>query len=362
MSGRLGCLLLAIALTASPGAMGCDDRAPAPAVRETAPDEGSGLPAAPARAYAPQGIESPPEPERTIQPAAHEDDGWTSPEPVEARRLVYRVTLRVPGVLGVAPATIPAPAAELFVDVSAERLRARFAGPGWPVEAGSEVRLRSDFPGTYVFDAAGGRPVPPGELPRWFQGGPVTHAQLPAVGLRAAPPGETAGPGDLICALLAEWSGQDRANLLRRCSRGAPAKFRLGPWRAERTADVPVQLPRHALRADHVDPPRPLTDVDSRAFMAPDLLSRLEPGRIRRSADEGPPQDAPSEGIRVVNGGRARVVITAHGVPIGWVEPGATGHFVGLRPGPHLIAGMRPLGNLGWRPREVRLPAEIAVR
>ena len=51
--------------------------------------------------------------------------------------------------------------------------------------------------------------------------------------------------------------------------------FRLGPWRGERTADAPVELPRSALRADHVDPPPPIVDTTSRAFMSPELMARF---------------------------------------------------------------------------------------
>lgn len=296
-----------------------------------------------------------------IQPAALEDEGWAGSEPVEARRLVYRVHLRVPPVLGDAPSTIPDAAAELFVDASDERLRARFVGPGWPVEAGSEVRLRADNPGVYVFDAHGGRPLTPGELAEWFQGGPAGRNPAP-VRVRRPPPQENPGTGELVCALLAEWAAQERETVMRRCGDdGPPAMFRLGPWRAERTADVPVELPRSALRADHVGPPARIANSDSRAFMEPALLARLDPKRAR-GGEETRAEDAPAEGIRVQNDSRTRVVITAHGLPLGWVDPGASGHFVGLRPGQHVIAAMRPLGHLAYRPRGIRVPGAIRVR
>lgn len=341
------------------------------------PTEASAPTADPGAADAPE--PEPPEPAQPIAPsptsaraaregddawpiadAPLEDEAWAGNEPVEARRLVYRVHLYVPPVLGEAPPTIPDAAAELFVDASEERLRARFVGPGWPVEAGSQVRLRRGEPGVYVFDARGGRSLPPGELAEWFQGGPA--GRDPAlVRVRRPPPQENPGTGDIVCALLAEWSGQERETLMRRCGDGPPAMFRLGPWWAERTADVPVELPRAALRADHLGPPRRIAETESRAFMEPALLGRLEPERAR-GEDEEPSDDAPPEGIRVRNDSSTRIVVTAHGLPIGWVDPDAEGHFVGLVRGKHVIAAMRPLGQLAYRPRGVHVPASIRVR
>lgn len=137
--------------------------------------------------------------------------------------------------------------------------------------------------------------------------------------------------------------------------------FRMGPWWAERTADVPVDLPRSALRADHHDPPGPVADRGSRAFVEPALLARLEPSRRRRQNAADPDEEPPTEGIRVRNESRSRIVVTASGVPLGWVESGATGTFGGLREGQHVIAAMRPLGHLAWRPHGVTLPATITV-
>jgi len=302
--------------------------------------------------------------DRRIVPAAHDDDGHAGTEPVKAQRLVYRVTLRVPGVLGDAPSTIRDPSAELHVDVSDDRLHARFAGAGWPVEAGSEVRLREDFPGVYVFDSEGGRPLPPGGLAEWFQGGPVRSSAGPSVRIRGPHPDEASGPGNLICALLAEWSGQRRRGLARRCGEGgAPPMFRIGPWMGERTADVPVDLPREALRADHETPPRPIAPSDSRAFAEPSLLARIEPAATPRAPDSDAAEEegAPGEGLRVINDSPARAIVTIGGVAVGWVDAGATGHFVGPRPGEHTVAAMRPLGTLGWSARPVVVPGEIEI-
>jgi hypothetical protein len=324
------------------------------------------LPVEPSPSPPPQPVvqrppDPPREPARRIVQALEDDDLYGSSERADARRIVYRVLLHVPRSLGDAPPTVPAPAAELHVDVSADRLRARFVGAGWPVGAGSEVRLRGDRPGVYVFDARGGRPLAPGQMAEWFQGGPP-GGDSPAVRVRPPPPHEDVGQGALICALLAEWSGQEREGLVRRCGeRGPPAMFRLGPWFGERTADVPVALPRSSVRADHESPPRPIAGSDSRAFVDPSLLSRLEPKRARRDRDP-PDEDAPSEGLRIRNESRTRVVITGQGIPIGWVDPGADALFVGLREGQHLVAALRPLGQLALHPRGVTVPAAVTIR
>ncbi len=346
--------------------LGACDCEPEPQ-RAPARDPGPAQADEPARGEPPRAIAparpTPPAPAQRVVAALEADDSFGSSEPVEARRLVYRVELRVPRSLGDAPATVRPPAAELHVDVSADRLRARFAGAGWPVEAGAEIRLRGDERGVYVFDPSGGRPLAPGQMAEWFQGGPP--GRDPAiVRVRPPPPQENTGSGELVCALLAEWSGQPWEALARRCAdRGPPAQFRVGPWWAERTADVPVELPRSALRADHEGPPRPVVDSDSRAFMEPALLGRLEPSRRRRGPGaEDDLEPPPAEGLAVHNTSPTRVVVTASGVPIGWVDAGAAAIFVGLRDGQHVIAAIRPLGQLAGRPRGVQIPATVTVR
>lgn len=105
-----------------------------------------------------------PEPDRerapppVLQPG-HGDEAWANDEPAVARRYVYRVRMIVPSWLGSGATRVAAPAAELFLDVAHERLRARFVGAGWPVPSGSEVRIRRDRPGAYLYDARGGRPL-----------------------------------------------------------------------------------------------------------------------------------------------------------------------------------------------------------
>jgi hypothetical protein len=179
------------------------------------------------------------------------------------------------------------------------------------------------------------------------------------------PPAENIGPGALVCAMLAEWAHQERDALMRRCGDGAaPAMFRIGPWTGERTADVPIELPASGLRADDEEPPAPIPGVSSRAFMEPAMLARIEPSRRRRAstaaAEAG--ADAPGEGLRIRNESTTRIVVAVGGVPIGWVDTGATGHFVGLVPGEHLVSAMRPLGTVAYRMRALTVPADLAVR
>jgi hypothetical protein len=305
---------------------------------------------------------------RVIVPAAAEDGAYDSDDPVDALRFVYRVYLETPGTL--APdarreaSDVATPAAELFVDVGAERLRARFVGPGWPVAGGSEVRLRGDSPGAYVLDHEGGRPLLPGELSAWFEGGaPRPGPQLVVRRdplLRAA---TDPGPGMLICALLAEWAGEPRDNVMRRCATGAPLTFRVGFWRGERTAEVPVQIPRHDLRADHHDPLPEIADTTTYTFLEPSALARL-PARSPRGVEIvddglGP---LPEDRFDLVNQSDTRVIVLVDGVAVGWVDGASTGRLVGLAPGMHEIAAMRALGAVVMRPRDVVVPGRTILR
>lgn len=295
---------------------------------------------------------------------AHPDEEHTSSEPVRARRYVYRVSMVVPAGLGDGNDRLALPSAELFVDVSHDRLRARFAGAGWPVAAGSEVRLRRDRPGVYVFDGEGGRPLAPGEMAAWFEGGPVTRRGPPLRVIVGYGPARNAPladdeevPGELICALLAEWGAEDPATVMRRCERGAPYLWRLGFWRAEQTADVPVELPRSSLRADEGGAPAPIVAHASRAFVEPSGLSR-----IAASGPASPPlPGGPAEGLRVPNESATRAIVTVQGIAIGWVDAGATAHFVGLSPGTYEIGSIRPLGAVVQRGRAVVVPGEHRI-
>lgn len=294
-----------------------------------------------------------------IVPASHGDDEYASAEPIDALRYVYRVRMLVPAGLGDGPVRITMSAAELHVDVAHDRLRARFVGNGWPIAPGSEVRLRRDRPGAYLFDDRGGRPVEPGALAEWFEGGPVTRRGPPlyvsSLGQRSggSADDEERPPGELVCALLAELAGEARDAVARRCERGAPHGFRLGFWRAEQTAGVPVELPRSALRADERAPPRAVPAQASRAFLEPEALRRLEGGA---PPTDPPPEGAPGEGLRVSNESADRAIITIAGVAVGWVDRGAEGWFVGLDPGTYEVGSIRPLGAVVQRGRPVRVP------
>jgi hypothetical protein len=285
------------------------------------------------------------------------DGDYAGDEVVEARRLVYRVRLRVPRSLGDAPETVPHGATELAIDVSADRLRARFEGTGWPVPAGSEVRLRADQPGVYVFDDRGGRPLGPGQLAAWFEGGRLRRD--PSVRVRPAPVRQQRGPGLLVCRFLAEWSSSAPDALARRCGEaGTLVDFRVGLWRADRTADVAMDLPRSGLRADQEDPPRRLP-VTNHHFVTSSVLSRMRPARRLPAAQR---ELAPEHGELVVrNRGRARMIITVAGLPVGWVDEGHTLTLSNLRSGFHEVGAMRPLGLQTARLRPVEVPGEVRL-
>lgn len=297
---------------------------------------------------------------RSIEPAAGPDTLYDSDEPVVARRYVYRVRLAIPSVLGEA-AELATPAAELYLDVSSERVRARFVGNGWPIEPGAEVRLRGDSPGAYLFSAEGGRPLLPGELALWFEGGPRRPG--PAMSIRrdlTAQSGDTSGA--LVCAFIAEWSGESRDSVARRCDGHAPAGFRVGLWRGERTADVEVEVPRRALRADQAEPPAAIPRATSHAFFEPSSLAHIRRANVRGEEPEGPSDDAPGEGFVFVNETATRVIVTVEGVPVGWIAPTSRGHFVGLAPAAYGVGALRPMGSIALRPRLIQLPTRTTLR
>ncbi|MBX3275111.1 MAG: hypothetical protein KF729_32905 [Sandaracinaceae bacterium] len=295
-----------------------------------------------------------------IAAANHADQEYASDAPVRARRYVYRVRMAVPAGAGTGRVRVTVPAAELHVDVSDDRLRARFVGTGWPIAPGSEVRLRRDRPGVYLFDDRGGRPLEPGRLAAWFEGGPVTRRGPPLYiyGTHGFPrggrPEEDDRKGELVCALLAELNGEARDSVVRRCELGAPNLWRMGFWRGQQTAGVPLELPRSALRADERGPPRDLVAPrESRPFLEPEALRRLDGGGAPADA---PPEGAPPEGLRVDNETADRAIVAVEGVAIGWVDAGASGLFVGLDPGTYEVGTIRPLGAVVQRGRPVRVP------
>lgn len=302
---------------------------------------------------------------RTFLPAAGPDPEFDGDEPVVARRIVYRVRLGVPNIVGSPIVDLALPAAELYIDVSDTRLRARFVGTGWPVHAGAEVRLRGDSPGAYVIDGHGGRPLAPGELATWFEGGVPRPGPRPYVrrDTFAHSREAVARPGDLICALVAEWAGDERSSMAPRCNHSAPVAFRVGFFRGERTADVPIELPRAALRADERGTLPEVVAATSRAFLEPSALGRLRanirPGDEVSRRDEGEPV---AEGLVVENRSDGRMVVVVDGIAVGWVDAGSSGTFVGIAPGRHEVGAMRPRGAVIMRARIIEVPGRTVLR
>lgn len=288
-----------------------------------------------------------------VLPAFAVDASYATDGRVEARRLIYRVSLMVPGSFGPHRRRTPKASTELVIDVSPDRLRARFQGAGWPVPDGSEVRLRRDQLGVYVFDRRGGRPLGPGQMASWFEGGRVRR--YPGVRVQPPPPDQQVGPGDLLCRLLAEWANQPIDALERRCgSGGSVAIFRVGPWRADRTADVAVHLPRVALRADQLDPPEPPPDDEATAGPA-DLLEQLRP--VYRPP-ETRSNTSPSA-LTIDDRGEGRALVVINGVPVEWVDAGRTATLAPLTAGVYRIGAMRPLGGFVMAAKPVRVPGTL---
>jgi len=312
---------------------------------------------------------------RRVEPASMHDRGYDSQEPVPVRRLVYRVKLEVPpGLRASHPPLLPS-SGELHLDVGLERLRARFVGQGWPVDDGSEVRLRSDLPGVYVFDAKGGRPLAPGQLAGWFQGEEAERRRFPLRVRRDTGP-TLDGPSELVCALLAEWTDQPRAEIVPRCSDGAlPPSFGFGLWSAELTAIVPMTMLRFQLRADAVDLPRGVTTSPVRGLLDPRDAARLPPtppppppGSKSKSKGKKPvvepapsPPLAANAVLRVDNPTSARALVVVQGVPVAWLKPGAVAEFGGFVPGRYRVGAARPFGQSAVSPSVMEIPGEITL-
>jgi len=297
-----------------------------------------------------------------VRTAVAADSTEDSTELVAARRLVYRVNLLVPHSLQDRHAHVSAAAGELHIDASLQRLRARFVGPGWPVNEGVEVRLRPDVPGVYLFDSLGGRSIGPGQLAAWFEGRTAYDAREVQSHVRIRREyrarASEISPGHLMCMLLAEWTNQPREAVQHRCfGMSPPQGFRFGPFSAELTAVVPLSLPRYALRADDVDAPEPIAPAAWGAML--DTFDHLKPLRA-----DPPDADAGASGpaaLEVANYTDTRAIIIVQGVPIGWVAAGERARFTGFVPGLYRIGALRPLGILRMPPRPVRIPGSLAL-
>ncbi len=300
-------------------------------------------------------------PSPTVVAAPRVDDRASTTE-VQVRRLVYRFELRVGWLYGGGRADLLAPTGELYVDVAGGRLRARFVGNGWPVDDGSEVRMRSDQPGVYVFDARGGRYVGTGQLAAWFQGGPGTRNVEMTVRTRASGEATTT---DMVCRLFGEWAGTSVATVRRTCvADGLPVRFQFGPYRGERTAEATIYLPEHQLRADHLEPPRGLVHLPSVSFHTDEELARIQPMREEPAVHRAPPGEQlepVTSGLLAENRTAARVLVTVDGVALGWLDPGARQAYPSLPAGGHRVGAMLPLGGRGSRAVAHLLPAHVLL-
>ncbi|MBN1654897.1 MAG: hypothetical protein JXA30_14100 [Deltaproteobacteria bacterium] len=273
------------------------------------------------------------------------------------RRAVYRVIFRTPHIFRENKSKLSAAAGELFIDVSQHRLRARFVGPGWPVSGGAEIRLRADALGTYAFDRNGGQHLGPGKMATWFEGRQEGDSRS-SVRVRKERMQGGQGPGELICALLAEWTAQERETVIRRCSSGSiPASFGFGPWQAELTALVPMEIERHQLRADEKQPPETVEKDDNQTFLAPVECARIAPYKRTLGADDGSTDGE----LRFINRTSTKVVVILEGIAVGWVDARSSYRFAGFRPGRYRIGAVRPFGTQIFAPKPVDLPGEITI-
>lgn len=290
--------------------------------------------------------------QRVIAPATLSDDAYADDTPERVRRLVYRVSFVVPRSFRHRRKAIRPVSGELHLDVASERLRATFVGPGWPIHDGTQIRLRADAPGVYIFDGDGGRWLGPGRMAMWFEGKPVGTVRSSVRVRREFGKLDADGPGALVCALLAEWTNQPRDNLEPRCRGGSlPPGFRFGPWQAEITAVVPLTLPRRALRADETDPPLPIDAPRGAPVLAATERARLEPRR--------PEPDAPLQRLKLQNDSPTRLIVIAQGIPVAWLDAGEKLTLDGLMPGLYRVGAIRPFGILNQVPKGQAVPGEL---
>jgi hypothetical protein len=253
---------------------------------------------------------------------------------------------------------------ELHLDVGEDRLRARFLGTAWPIDDGTEVRLRADTPGVYLYDGAGGRPLPRNHLASWFLGDEVPHSRRTALTIRRDSGPSAEGPADMVCALLAEWTASPREETMRQCSGGAlPLGFRFGIWVADITAIVPMSVPRSQLRADAVGLPRAFTSSRLRPLRDAREIAKLAPLSPRKYPELAPIEAGPpgSGSLRVTNHGAARTLVVVSGVPVGWLQPGAAGEFSGFNPGHYRVGWLRPYGQFALLPAPFVIPGELSL-
>lgn len=295
-----------------------------------------------------------------IEPAPRIDE-YATAAPVRVRRFIYRFVVRVPFWLGHGRSDIVPPSGELRVDVGGPRLRAQFVGNGFPVDENSEVRMRSDVPGTYVFDARGGRYMGTGQLASWFQSG--VGARTLEFGVRVSAPDDPVVV-DMVCRLFGEWAGTSIAAVRRACSAdGMPIRMTFGPYLVDRTAEATIEVPARTLRADHLDPPVGLTHTANHLFHSAEMLGRLEGHIDNVTLPRLPPGETRievSDGLLVENRTGARVLLVVDGIGLGWLDSGTEPVPVhGIPGGGYLVGAMLPLGGTAARARGTMIPAHM---
>lgn len=293
---------------------------------------------------------------RQVDPAAGPDGAYTDASPQPARRIVYRFTLRFIG-MGERDPTLPLPGGELSLDVTGDRLRATFLGNGWPVPTGSQVRMRLEQSGTYVFDNTRGRPLVTGALSVWFSGGRVTEQV--ELNVRREARDDEPHIAAMVCRFFAELTAAPVDRMARRCAEGGmPTLLRVGPYLVDRTADVGVVVPRASLRADERDPPPRAYVAPNRPFLVPEEIAQIAPV-IERPERDPHGAEPPPRGLRVENRSDARVLVTVNDTPLGYLDAGAELVFDGLADGAYIVGARRPLGGRRLRPKHVLLPAHV---
>jgi hypothetical protein len=296
-----------------------------------------------------------------VQPAIVPDRAYESSEPVPIRRVVYRVSISVPpGLREANPPLLPS-SGELHLDLSENRLRARFLGSVWPIDEGSELRLRADTPGVYLYDGEGGRPLSRGQLASWFLGDEISPFRRGSLAIQRDTGPTVEGPAEMVCALLAEWTASPREETARQCAGGAvPLRFRFGIFRADLTAIVPMNVPRSQLRADAVGLPRAFTSSRVRLLRDAREIGKLSPRKHPELAPipAGPPGSA---SLRATNHGATRTLVVVAGVPIAWLQPGAAAELVGFDPGYYRVGWVRPYAQFMLLPEPVAIPGELSL-
>jgi len=259
-------------------------------------------------------------------------------------------------------AVLPPIAGELVTDISDRSIEGRFSGPAWPVPEGSAALVLRDRPGAMVHDGTGPRLLGPGRLASWFEGRLDGRSKsFLSVRRDYGHNRTTTGPGEMLCALLAEWAAQPRDNVMRRCVGNVlPPGFRLGPWRAELTAVVPMNAPEpdeESWKPRGKQPAR-IQAPGNRPLMDPDEIAIFIPVRRQRSPRPARERDA---SLRFANNTSTSVMVIADGLPLGWVGSRSEQLFEGLTPDRYRIGAVRPLGRLCHGPRTLTLPGEIVM-